>query len=141
MWSPGVIDDLNREAARKAARAKRYPLVVEQADLDRWQAAVAAGTMPDCQFPYIGEWRPRGYRAGRDLFVDAGRSIPVIHHNLRTGQSQVTDVIQPNLTDSGGPALSIAAFIKELKVGKAYAVTSSGQFQVYVTEFDPPKRR
>jgi hypothetical protein len=67
--------------------------------------------MPPFPFPNIGSYVPDGWEQIDEFFVD------------KTGM------------DFSGPALSVEAFKRELKVGRAYAIVGEGQFQVYVGEF------
>ena len=61
--------------------------------------------------PNIGGYRPKGFKLIEKLFVD------------KTG------------FDEDGPAMSIAAFHRQIKEGLGYAVIEEGQFQVYVGVF------
>ncbi len=118
MMSGAAIAELSRQAAVKAAREHKRPLIVEQDDLDACAAALAAGRVPNLGIPFIGSYRPRGYRpVGEPLFVDSsGFGAP------------------------GEPALTQAEFVRKLRVGFAYAVVEAGQFQCYVQEFRPPRQ-
>lgn len=108
MMSGYQIAEMSRQAARKASRDKKYPLIVEQEDLTDLVTAMAR-----LQFPFIGDWHPRGYApTERCFFVDAtGRGAP------------------------GEPAMTHEEFFGKLRPGYAYAVVEAGQFQVYVQEF------
>lgn len=67
---------------------------------------------PPFPFPNIGSLKPKGWTETETFFVDSS-----------------------GLGASDEPALSTRQFIQKLKVGRAYAITAEGQFQVYVTEY------
>jgi len=112
MMSLNQIHELSDEAARKAKRHGLRPMVLWPTEADRLKLG---GSMP---FPFIGNYRPKGWKLVDTYFVD------------RTG-----------LGSENEPALSRAAFRSKLKAGMGYAVIEAGQFQVYVGEFEPPKTR
>ncbi len=116
MMSGAQIAELSRQAARKAAREKKYPLLVEQGDIDACQLLLERGQVPHLGIPFIGDWRPRGYKpVGEPLFVDSS-----------------------GFGSEREPALTQRQFVAKLRAGYAYAVIEAGQFQVYVQEFIPP---
>ena len=109
MMSGSQIADMSRQAARKAAREKKYPLIVEAEDLKNG----IAWAMKILQFPFIGTWRPRGYTPTENLyFVDSS-----------------------GWGSAGEAALTQEEFFAKLRPGFAYAVVEAGQFQVYVQEY------
>lgn len=67
---------------------------------------------PPFPFPYLGDYQPKGWRKTAEYFVDSS-----------------------GFGSEGEPALTIGGFIKKLKVGFGYAITSAGQFQVHVGEY------
>ncbi len=116
MMSPSYIAELSRQAARKAAREKKYPLLVEQGDIDACHLLLERGQLPHLGIPFIGDWRPRGYKpVGEPLFVDSS-----------------------GFGSASEPALTQREFVARLRAGYAYAVIEAGQFQCYVQEFIPP---
>lgn len=88
-----------------------------EADHDRVEPLVVTERnireMPPFPFPYIGDYAPPGWRETNEYFVDAS-----------------------GLGDEAEPALTAGQLIKELKVGRGYAIVSQGQFQVYVAEYE-----
>lgn len=68
--------------------------------------------MPPFPFPFIGEYIPEGWRKVESYFVDS------------SGFGQ-----------PGEPALTVEQFLPRLKVGRGYAVTEAGQFQIYIGEY------
>ena len=112
MMSLSQIYELSDEAARKARRHGKKPYVIWPAEAERIKLD---RSFP---FPFIGSYRPKGWKLVDTYFVD------------RTG-----------LGSENEPALSRAAFRSKLKAGMGYAVIEAGQFQVYVGEFEPPKTR
>jgi hypothetical protein len=109
-----MIHERNQEAAAKAADERREPFVVEEADVDRWKALVAAGLPPKLPFPDLGDYTPDGWEELEEFFVDS------------TGW---------DLHDAGGPAMSVAELVDALEPGFGYGITSVGQFQVYIAKF------
>lgn len=108
MMSLESIAQLNREAAVRAAIAETHPLAIEEEDLDCVEDLLHG-------LPYIGDHEPEGYEREEDYFVDAsGWGRP------------------------GEPALTYDEFcqvVREKGPGFAYAITSAGQFQVYITRY------
>jgi hypothetical protein len=68
--------------------------------------------MPPFPFPELGTYIPKGWQKVQEYFVDS------------SGFGQ-----------EGEPALTVNQFIKKLVVGRGYAITEVGQFQLYVGEF------
>lgn len=116
MMSPGVIHDMALKAARKAAREKRVPLVLEAEDI---AILKAKGAESGLRFPFLGTYIPRGWkRTEREFFVDSS-----------------------GFGGPGEPALTLEKFLDQVKPSHGYAVTEAGQFQVYVAEYIPPRAR
>ena len=109
MMSGQQIADMSRQAARKAARDKKYPLIVEAEDLKNG----VEWAMKYLRFPFIGDWRPRGYTPTENLFF----------------------VDSSGFGSPGEAALTQEEFLAKLRPGFAYAVVEAGQFQVYVQEY------
>lgn len=123
MMSPGVIHDMDLKAARKAAREKRVPLVLEAEDIEilktQWPSGVLEKEGKCLQFPFLGTYIPRGWkRTGREFFVDSS-----------------------GFGGPGEPALTFERFLEQVKPSHGYAITEAGQFQVYVAEYTPPRAR
>lgn len=109
MMSLSAIHEESRKAGVKAAKANRMPFVVEQEDLDDWKA----NGVRSFPFPFIGDYQPPGWRKVDSLFCDAsGFGAP------------------------DEPALTIPQLLEKLQVGKGYAITECGQFQVYLGVFE-----
>ena len=113
MMDLATIQAESASAARKAAREGKYPWILWPEDV----AAFQAGRNSGFHFPFIGDWRPRGWKLVETYFVDAS-----------------------GFGSEGEPALTIRQFAGKVKAGMGYAVIEAGQFQVYVGEFRPPKR-
>ena len=62
--------------------------------------------------PFIGYYIPEGWSPTRKFFVDIS-----------------------GFGAEGEAALTFPQFLKEVRAGKAYAITEAGQFQVYIQEF------
>jgi len=93
------------DAAAKAAKKAGV-----EPYLIRSQAEI--DSWPPFPFPNIGSLKPKGWTEVKDYFVDSS-----------------------GLGAPNEPALTVNQFKQKLKVGRGYAITSTGQFQVYVTEY------
>lgn len=62
--------------------------------------------------PYIGDYRPIGWKQIDEHFVDSS-----------------------GLGSSNEPALTFDQFVAKVKEGHGYAIISMGQFQVHIAEF------
>ena len=65
------------------------------------------------KIPNIGDFRPKGFKLVSEFFVDAS-----------------------GFGAQGEAAITFDEFVKQAKVGKAYAIICAGQFQVYIGEFE-----
>lgn len=63
-------------------------------------------------FPFIGDYVPAGWQKVGEYFADCS-----------------------GYGDDDEPALSLNQFLEKLQIGKGYAITEAGEFQVYVGEF------
>lgn len=107
MMGLAEINRLNREASRKAMHKNTKPFMIK--------SKAQIENMPPFPFPYIGEdYVPEGYKKTNEYFVDS------------SGFGADDEL-----------ALSVRQFLDKIEIGKAYAITSAGQFQVYVSEFEP----
>jgi len=68
--------------------------------------------MPPFPFPFLGDYVPKGWKQTKEYFVDSS-----------------------GFGKEGEPALSVSQFTDRLIVGRGYAITQMGQFQVYVGEY------
>lgn len=108
MLSLSQIRAMARRAAARAAQEGRYPFLVEAEDIADYREGAGF------PFPFLGTHVPHGWKKVRAYFVDSsGFGAP------------------------GEPALTASQFIERLVVGRGYAITEAGQFQVYVGEFVP----
>lgn len=115
MMDPRVIHENALKAARKAARLKRIPLVIEAEDLP----LLAEGEPLRGGFPFLGTYIPKGWtRTGNTYFVDSS-----------------------GWGGSGELALTLKQLLAKVVPGRGYAVVEAGQFQVYVAEYIPPKAK
>lgn len=69
--------------------------------------------MPPFPFPFLGDHVPNGWHKVNEFFVDSSGF---------GGDNEL--------------ALSVRQFLTKLKVGRGYAVTEAGEFQVYVGEYE-----
>lgn len=109
MMSIETIRAMSRKAAARAAKLRQVPLMVESEDLADLEKHMTKN------IPYIGDYRPRGYKMVERLFVDSS-----------------------GFGAEYEPAMTQSAFfekVRTLGAGHAYAVIEAGQFQVYVGVF------
>ena len=146
MMSLEAINAMNNKAAREAARKHRLPYVPTQQEIDDWVAAVTAAdaiprselqgagerlgnveiktfrraaALPRLPFPYLGDYVPKGWRQIDECFVDS------------SGMSAEDE-----------PAMTVRRFIEDEVAkhpGHGWAITSAGQFQVYIARYVPPE--
>lgn len=62
MMSLAMIDHMSQQAARKAAKEKRAPMMLWPGDKEK---------MPPFPFPSIGSFRPKGWALVDSLFCDS----------------------------------------------------------------------
>ena len=118
MMSAATIQELSREAARKAAKQNKTPYIVWPEDLTKWKDICSKGGYPSLPFPFIGDYVPKGFRKVKEYFVDSsGFGRP------------------------GEPALTVDEFVEKIKVDRGCAITEAGQFQVYVAEYFKAKKK
>jgi hypothetical protein len=105
MYDIQTIVSMNRAAGKKARPA--HGRKGKQPFI-----ATVDGDIDCAKIPMLGDYQPKGW-----------------------------DLIETHFVDSSGfgsdnePALSIPAFIKQVKAGHGYAIVSAGQFQVHIGEF------
>lgn len=118
MMSPETIRSLEEKAARRAAKRKMIPYMPwDIAEVEAWGSDGVSAPLPS-----IGGYKPKGWQRvdGIDeLFVDA------------SGWGREDE-----------PAMTLKAFkrlvIENIRAGKqyGYAITSVGQFQIYIGIFE-----
>lgn len=118
------IEQESRAAAKRAARQKREPLMVEKEDLELGVKGISG-------IPFIGDYIPKGWRK-----VD-------IIDEWYGGDEEMRGVYHAGFfVDASGfgasyePALTIDQFIEKMRPGYGYAVIEAGQFQVHVGVFE-----
>lgn len=115
MWSPSVIQDINNEEARKAARLKKVPYIPTLAELEKW--AIKPVSLP---FPFLGDYLPEGWEIARDEDGDE------IYWQVDSG-------------GFGGIAISVDSFILKIaklaEAGKEYGYAIRDQYQFCVDVF------
>ena len=120
MYDLATIKSMNQEVAREARRKRNRPYVPIVAE--------EVLEFPPFPFPSVGDYNAPGWeRTATNWFVDI------------SGWGQV-----------GEPALTIGEFRQELydhakaNPTHGYAITETGQFQAYITAFQPklkPERK
>ncbi len=116
MLSLSTIAALGRQQARRAARAKLLPLVVEEEDMPD---DACLGTYLR-HVPTFGAYRPKGWRLVERLFVD------------KTG-----------LGAEDEPALTFGQLLRTVRragAGNGYAILDEGEFQADVGRFVPTRQ-
>ena len=109
MMSPETIQHLQQEARESAAEEGKLPYIVQEEDIRAWKA----GRSLPIPFPFIGDYDPPGFTAeGDELFCDSS-----------------------GFGASDEPSLTQAQLIDMLVPGTGYALTTVGQFQVYIQPF------
>ena len=69
------------------------------------------------KIPNIGDFRPKQFKLIQEFFVDAS-----------------------GFGAQGEAAITFQEFVKQAKIGKAYAIIAAGQFQIWVGEFEKMER-
>ena len=109
MMSAETIRCQNRQQAVKAANEGVLPLILEEEDLGEPLNEVAR------RIPVIGSLKPKGWEEVESYFVDS------------SGIGQANE-----------PALTFPHFLHKVRdagPGYGWAITSTGQFQVHITQF------
>ena len=115
MMSLSTIQHLSREAAVKAAREKRQPLIIWPEDID----AAREGNMDALgTIPFIGSYVPTGWKLVDTLFVDTS-----------------------GFGEPGELALTQEQFTYKLRADFGYAVIEQGQFQAYIGVFEKRRKK
>ncbi len=115
MMSPQTIRYLAQQAARRAAKAKATPLVIEGEDMpDTPRMLQYLRNMPN-----IGSYRPKGWKLAEHQLVD------------KSGWGCEDE---PALTVRG-----LLAWVRSMGPGNGYAIIEEGQFQVVVGRFERVK--
>ena len=99
----------NREAAEKVKEEGIEPLEMTATMIKRLQMGMIAELQ---EIPFVGDASFDDYEEEKEYFVDA------------SGMGQV-----------GEAALTVDQFIDKLESGLYYAITSIGQFQVFIQEY------
>jgi len=108
MMSPETIKSMSREATQKAAERDLVPLMVAQEDKDDLDALYSHMRA----MPFLGDHLPAEYEKIDELFVDS------------SGMGSPEEA-----------ALTMEQFLDRVVANRAYAITSAGQFQIYVGEY------
>jgi hypothetical protein len=102
MFSPEMIVAMNEQRCNEAKSQRLKPLV-----------AYRKLNFEDIRsMPNFGDYRPKGWKLVRELFVDSS-----------------------GLGQEGESALTIGQLLAEIKMFHGYAITEEGQFQVRISEF------
>lgn len=124
MMSPEAIRSLSAEAARKAARDRKIPLMVQPDDLLVDDTELVRFVS---RCPFLGYYQPKGYER-----VSA-KTLEQLAPKARHYETLFVD-----MTGWGGesePALTLREFAKAIRAlgpGYGYALYDHGQFQANV---------
>lgn len=113
MMSLQAIRDLSEQAAKRAKRERKLPMVFSETQ----RAMLADGEIgPVRCIPNLGDYRPKGWKLVDEHFVDSS-----------------------GFGSAGEPAMTIGDFCKLVAkhdADRGWGLTQEGQFQVYVGEFE-----
>jgi hypothetical protein len=133
--SLALIHELSREAAVKAARLKKQPLVVEKEDLESGNVgAVLRG------IPFLGDYKPANWvRVPRAKLFPSRKVSPYRLAGLTCGEDYVF-VDSSGFGQVGEGALTYDEFVDLVSVNPhcGWGIVEAGQFQVIIAAF---KRR
>lgn len=138
MMSLSVIQEMNREAAIRAARKNKQPFVIQPEDVD----AMKAGDFAACaKLPHLGDFVPAGWERV-DLRQWFGGQHP---RGVYYGDYGDDPGFGDFFVDSSGcglawePALTLSEFAEMVRPGFGYAIVEMGQFQVKIGVFKKAK--
>lgn len=102
MYGLETIQAMNKDRCKEATKLKLAPLV----------ASTKLCLEDIRKMPNFGDFRPKGWKLVRELFVDSS-----------------------GFGEKGEMALTIEQFLEEIKRFHGYAIIEEGQFQVRIGEF------
>ena len=78
------------------------------------------------------------FKAKVDRDADIFKKVKVIEDNDKPGLEKVNEyfVDSSGFGSSSEPALTANAFLAQVKANRYYGITSQGQFQVYISEYE-----
>lgn len=135
MMSSAQIARLADDAARRARKESRFPVTATTALLAGGDAAMRAF----CQsIPFIGSWRPAGYKLvnASALLGSTDKCVPIWHdhreqyHMMQVDSSGFGSPDEPAFTQT-----QFAEAVRRIGHGYAYGIVEVGQFQVVVGVF------
>ena len=132
MMSPEVIRSLSAEAARKAARDRKIPLMVQPDDLLVDDTALVKFVS---RCPFLGDYQPKGYER-----VSA-KTLEQLGPKARLYETLFVDMT--GWGSEGEPALTLREFAKAIRAlgpGYGYALYEHGQFQANIDVYREVKR-
>lgn len=114
MMSPETIRSMTHKAGLKAAQNDKRPYNFWDDQIAAMKVEMANGNIPDAirRIPNLGEHVPDDMEVVDTHFVDAS-----------------------GFGADDEPALTVEQFINVLDSSRSYAITSVGQFQVYIGAF------
>jgi hypothetical protein len=133
MMSLSAIKDMSREAAIKAAKEKKVPLILEQEDLDylRDYGRFTKKTMAGGGIPFIGDHVPKGWKRTDILTDDWDQRSKYEHDGMG---SYFVDT--SGFGSEGEGALTIKGMGRVFRPGFGYALIEVGQFQGNIGVFE-----
>lgn len=126
MMSPEVIRSMSAEAALKASRLHKRPLMIEEDDL-RLNDEHLVEFMR--RMPFLGDYVPEGYERVDACDQEALAGMPRAQHYkaLFVDASEWGTEFEPALT-----LMEFAKAVRALGPGYGYALAEHGQFQVNI---------
>ena len=104
------LDQIKAISRKAAIKAARENLVPFAVEQEDTE------NMPPFPFPFLGDHTPRGWCKVEEFFVDSS-----------------------GFGTESEAALTVRQFLTKIKIGRGYAITEAGEFQVYVGEYKQVK--
>lgn len=124
MMSPSTIREMSRDAAKRAARARKEPWEATPDALERGRNGDTSGV----EIPFLGDHVPKGWE--RINLMEPKRGW---HEDVDGFGAYFVDT--SGFGGSGEPALTQKQLMEVLLPGYGYALIECGQFQGYVGVF------
>jgi hypothetical protein len=131
---------VNRQATRRAAKAKHVPLIIDQQDI----ADAKNGDLSGIRIPYVGERTPRGWRQVNivEWFHKGEELEGYVRRGVYTYNGKGAFFVDKSgFGAPGEPALNLEEFLDLIRPGYGYGVIEEGQFQVHVAVFERSAKR
>lgn len=124
MMSLQTTQNINREAAIKAAATNRYPFTFEAEDVGIIDSLRA--------IPFLGDHLPTNWRRKN---ITTKNHVHGLYNDDNDGHGAWM-VDSSGIGGFGEPALMIEEFLDMIQAGHSYAIVEAGQFQIKIGEFE-----